>query len=88
MAGVMVSGVVVWRSAVSRLWCRGPLCQYLLGRGYGVGGGYGVEGRRVEVHCVEASGSYCEVRGDVKNMIGGGCGGVNGRFCGPKGQWS
>ena len=42
----------------------------------------------MEVHCVEASGSYCEVRGDVKNMIGGGFGGVNGRFCGPKGQRS
>ena len=30
----------------------------------------------------------CEVRGDVMKMMGGGFGGVNGRFCGPKGQRS
>ena len=29
----------------------------------------------------------CEVRDDVKNIMGGGFGGVNDRFCGPKGQW-
>ena len=28
------------------------------------------------------------MRVDVKKMIGGGYGGVNGRYCGPIGQWS
>ena len=51
-----------------------------------------VGGRRVEVRRVEAIvsgrlGGCCEVRDDVKNIMGGGFGGVDDHFCEPKGQW-
>ena len=29
----------------------------------------------------------CEMRVDVKKMMGGGYGGVNGHYCGPIGHW-
>ena len=72
-AGGFRGGVDCIEAMVSGLWCRGSSCGGPLCRGYRVGAG----GR-----------GCCEVRDDVKKMMGGGFGGVNGRFCGPKGQWS